>query len=67
MCVSVSKTKDMLIDFCKHLSVSPPLVIEDQAVELLHNYKYLGTNIDDELSFEFHVNAVCKRAHQRMS
>ncbi len=66
MCINVSKTKEMLIDFRKHLSVSPPLVTEDQAVELVHNYKYLGTNIDDKLSFEFHVDAVCKKAHQCM-
>lgn len=66
MCINVSKTKEMLIGFRKHPSVTPPLVIEDQAVELVHNYKYLGTNIDDKLSFDFHVDAVCKKAHQRM-
>lgn len=55
--VYVSKTKELLIDFHKHLSVSPCLVIDDQAVEI--TYKYLATNIDDKLSFflsfEFHV------------
>lgn len=66
MCINVSKTKEMLIDFRKNQSVISPLVIEDQAFELVHNYKYLGTNIDDKLCFDFHVDAVCKKAHQRM-
>lgn len=59
MCINVSKTKELSIDFHKRLSVSPCLVIDDQAVEMVHNYKYLATNIDDKLSFflsfEFHV------------
>lgn len=61
MCINVSKTKETLIDFRKHPSVSPPLVIENQAIEVAHNYKYLGTNSDDKLSFKFHVDAVWKK------
>ena len=57
--------KEMMIDFRKNVSVSPPLVIEDQVVERVLNYKYLGTNIDDKLSFDLHVDTVCRKAHQR--
>lgn len=41
---------EVLIDFRKHLSVTPSVVVKDQAVELVHKYKYLGTSIDDKLS-----------------
>lgn len=58
-------SKEMSIDFYKHLSVTPSVVIKDQAVELVHKYKYLGTDIDDKLSFDFYVDAGCKKAHQR--
>ena len=32
----------------------------------LSQYKYLGTIIDNKLSFEPHTDAVCAKAHQRM-
>lgn len=37
--------------------------INDHAVEIVHQFKYFGTVIDEKLTFEAHV---CKKAHQRM-
>ncbi len=56
----------MTRDFRKNPSVISPFIIANQTVELVHNYKYLGTNTDNKLSFDFHVDAVCKKAHQRI-
>ncbi|XP_065811084.1 interleukin-10-like [Labrus bergylta] len=41
--------------------------VEDsfKAVEVVHQCKYLGTIIDDKLTFELQTEAVCKKAHQR--
>ena len=38
----------------------------DQAVESVQQYKYLGTFIDDRLSFEPHVDAMCGKTQQCM-
>lgn len=38
-----------LTDWCS--SVISPVIIGNQTVEMVHNYKYFGTNIDDKLSF----------------
>lgn len=43
-----------------------PSVINGQAVEVVQQYKYLGTIIDDKLTFEPNTDAVCAKAHQRM-
>lgn len=64
--ISVAKTKEMLVDFRKNPTVISPVMIENEAVELVNNYKYLGTYVDDKLTFETQVDAVCKKAHQRM-
>lgn len=64
--INVSKTKEMTIDFRKTRPATIPLSISDQAVESVQQFKYLGTVIDDSLSFEHQVNAVCKKANQRM-
>ncbi len=64
--IDVSITKEMTIDIRKNPSVMSPFSVANQTVELLHNYKYLGTNTDNKLSFDCHVDAVCKKAYQRM-
>ncbi len=38
------------------------MVINDHGVEVVHQFKYLGTVIDEKLTFEAHVDAVCKKA-----
>lgn len=56
--INVSKTKEMTLDFRKNPMVISPAVINDQAVEFVQQYKYLGTEIDVD------VDAVCRKAHQ---
>ncbi len=47
--------------------VISPVVINDHVVEVVHTCKYLvGTVIDEKWTFEAHVDAVCKKVHQRM-
>lgn len=64
--VNVSKTKDMAIDFRR----SPPSgtynVIQGEVVELVSEYKYLGTIIDKDLRFEANTDAICKKVQQRL-
>lgn len=64
--INVSKTKEMVIDFGRKSSSVPSSLINDEAVEVGHQYKYLGTVIDDTLTFEASINAMCYKAHQRM-
>lgn len=63
---NVFKTKEMIIDFRKAPAAIVPLSINDQDVEMVQQHKYLGTVIDDRLSFEPQVDAVCKKANQFM-
>lgn len=48
--------------FRKNPTVISPVQINDQAVEFVLQYKNLGTVLDDM----FYVNAVCRKANQRM-
>lgn len=52
--IKVSKTRENEIDFQEQ-----PLCY--LSTEQVQQYKYLGTIIDDKLTFEQHVNAVCKK------
>ncbi len=56
----------MIIDFRKNPTDISPVVINDHVVEVVHQFKYLCTVIDEKLTFEAHVNDLCKKAHQHM-
>ena len=64
--INTNKTKELLFDFRKNPPDISPVSIENQAVEIVLNYEYLGTRLDNKLSSELHVDAVCKNSHQRM-
>ena len=45
------KTKQMLIDFRRMYSVVPDLFIEGVKAERVNEYKYLGTGLNNNLTF----------------
>lgn len=45
-----------------YLSARPPAYIHGQVEEVVESYKYLGTIIDNKLSFEANIDTVCAKA-----
>ncbi len=64
--LNVKKTKELIIDFRKKKSIIEPIVIDNEAVEIVDSYKYLGCVIDKDLNGTIHVSKIAKRANQRM-
>lgn len=64
--LNVSKTKDMILDFRKNPPVTTPTFLKGTAVEVVSQYKYLGTILDNKLSFETNSDAICRKANQRL-
>lgn len=62
--LNISKTKDMIIDFRRHIHAHKVTSIEGQKVEYVLSHKYLGTIIDSKPNFEANCEAVCKKGHQ---
>ncbi len=52
----------MLIDFRRSPPASAPTFINGTAVEIVSQYKYLGTVLDDKLTFEANTDYICKKA-----
>ena len=68
--LNISKTKALCCHRCwapetPH-PLSTPLRLEGQVVEQVKHFKYLGTHIDQRLSFTQHGDRVYKKAQQRM-
>ena len=64
----MSKKKELFIE--KHRardkSLLQPVRIKTEDVESVKTLKYLGTVLDNNLSFTTHVDTVCKKITQRM-
>ena len=60
------KTKEMLIDFRKNPSTVPDLFIDGVKVERVSEYKYLGTVLDDNLSFVINTDLINKKCQSRI-
>ncbi len=55
--VSVNKTKVIIINFRQKRENYSNIYINGEAVDIVNEYKYLGTIIDDKLHFDQHANA----------
>ena len=64
--LNVKKTKELIVDFGRIVSKKAPVVINDEDVEKVHQYKYLGTIIDDKLHGILNVNRVYRKASQHL-
>ena len=68
--LNISKTKELCCHGRRALvtphPLSSPLILEGQVVEQVETFKYLGTEIDQRLSFSQHAHGVYKKGQQRM-
>ena len=65
--LNVRKTKELIVDFRSRPNiVHIPLVIKDEIVECVDEYKYLGTIIDSKLNFHNNVSTIYKKVNKRL-
>ena len=62
--LNVTKTKEVVINFRKAKVNMDPIVIRGQPVEIVTNYKYLGTIIDNFPSLIGHLASVDVKQHE---
>ena len=58
--IKASKTKEVCIDFRRPSPVPLCSVVNNQPVELVTNYKYLGTIIGNKVKFDANCEMLCK-------
>jgi len=64
--LNVAKTKEIIIDFRKNKNDKLPLIINDQNVEVVRNFKFLGAHITDDLKWNMNYTDIVKKARQRL-
>ena len=66
MKLNASKTKEMRVNFSFSSPSYPPIVIDNQTVSIVKHAKLLGVNVSNDLKWNLHVNAICKKASKRL-
>ena len=64
--LNVKKTKEMIIDFRITKKPMRQLEINDESVETVGSYKYLGFTIDNKLNWHAHVDVLCNKLNTRL-
>ena len=66
LCRDATNTKDMCIDSRKYPPSQSDTVIHDNQVEVVDEYKYLDTTIDNKLKWDCHYSVTYKKCQQRL-
>ena len=64
--LNIVKTKEMVVDFRKNPPPVPELIIDDVVVERVAEYRYLGTVLDNNLTFDKNVDTIHKKCQSRI-
>ena len=64
--LNVSKTKEMIIDFRRKKLPLAPLEISGEQVEQVDSFRFLGTVISSDLSWDVNISSIVKKCHQRL-
>ena len=64
--INVGKTKELVLDARKTKNIFVPVKVNNKPVEVVSNFKYLGTLIDNKLSFSDNSDLIYKKLQQRL-
>jgi len=64
--LNVNKTKELIIDFRRNPAPHTPLEINGEQVEIVSQYKYLGTILDSKLDWTDNTTQLVKKGNQRL-
>ena len=64
--LNATKTKEIVVDFRKNKSTISPILINNQPIEIVEKFKFLGTTISYDLKWQNNVDEIVKKAHQRL-
>lgn len=64
--LNVSKTKEVIVDFRRAPGPIAPLIINNENVEIVESFKFLGSIISQDIGWDAHVMAIRKKAQQRL-
>ena len=65
--LSLSKTKELIVDFRKRQAEQAPIHIDGAVVERVVSFKFFAVHITNKLAWSKHIKTVVKMARQHLS
>lgn len=62
--VNSSKTKEVVVDFCNNPTIITTLSVNNHLKERVESYRYLGTIVDQRLTFQPNSESIFFKCHQ---
>ena len=62
--LNTTKTKELIIDFRRKQTETPPLLIKGTPVERVSSFKFLGVHMSNQLTWTFNTAAIIKKTQQ---
>jgi hypothetical protein len=66
MKINASKTKEMVVSFAKKPPAVPAIIVDGEPIERVCSVTLLGVEITENLSWQAHVERMCKKASSRI-
>ena len=66
MSLNASKTKEIIVYYGKKDITIPPIMIEGQEIERVSEAKLLGVTLTSKLTWEVHIDNLCRKANSRL-
>ena len=63
--INTKKTEEVMID-ARSIGDHPVISIHNNDISQVSSYKYLGVQIDKDMSWSTHVTSCCSKIHQRL-
>jgi hypothetical protein len=64
--LNVKKTKELIIDFGRKPTVFENIIINNEPVQRVATYKYLGTIVDNKLNWSDNISAISAKCNKRL-
>ena len=64
--INVKKTKHMIVNPSNRTAFGPKVILNQEQLDLVHKYNYLGVVIDDDLNFDSFLTEKCNKVNVRI-
>ncbi|KAI4890219.1 hypothetical protein NFI96_031093 [Prochilodus magdalenae] len=64
--LNTSKTKEMVVDFCRARPLTQPVFIEGLEVVMVKTYRYLGLHLDERLDWSANTDILYRKGQSRL-
>ncbi|XP_017331588.1 RNA-directed DNA polymerase from mobile element jockey [Ictalurus punctatus] len=64
--LNISKTKELIVDFCRNRKPPTPITIQGEKIEMVDSYQFLGVHINSKLDWSENTKVLYRKGQSRL-